>query len=185
MKKEHVQIQEEVDVKRKGSKMCAGLDNEVRLEFDAISCNEGFARLAVSAFIAGLNPTVEELADVKTAVSEAVTNAVIHGYGNVSGYVPGRMKCPREVCDGKVRMLIRIDGDVVHIEVEDDGKGIDNVTRAMEPLFTTKPELDRSGMGFAFMEAFMDDLQVFSEAGVGTKVIMEKKIGSTPWLKEE
>lgn len=167
------------------TKICRGYDNEAYLEFDAISSNESFARLVVSSFIAGLNPTVEELADVKTAVSEAVTNAIIHGYENVLGYVPGRMKCPREICEGKVRMRLRITGDVVHIEIEDDGKGIENIKQAVEPLYTTKPQLERSGMGFAFMEAFMDDLQVLSTPGEGCKVIMEKKIGSTPWLDEE
>ena len=174
---------ENMEMGKSITKICRGYDNELSMEFDAISCNEGFARMAVSAFIAGLNPTVEELADVKTAVSEAVTNAVIHGYENVTGYIPGRMKCPREICDGKVRLLVRILGDVVHIEVEDDGKGIEDVHHAMEPLYTTKPELERSGMGFAFMEAFMDDLEVFSEVGRGTVVKMQKKIGAGSWIE--
>lgn len=167
------------------TKISRGYDNELQMEFDAISYNEGFARMAVSAFIAPLNPTMEEMADVKTAVSEAVTNAIIHGYGNVQGYIPGRMQCPREISSGKVRMHCRIEGDVLLVEIEDDGQGMENVERALEPLFTTKPELERSGMGFAFMEAFMDDLQVLSSPGRGCKVIMEKKLGSMPWLEDE
>ena len=169
---------------KKEKKISKGYDNEMLVEFDAISYNEGFARMAVSAFIAPLNPTVEEMADVKTAVSEAVTNAIIHGYGNVQGYTPGCMQCPREARSGKVRMYCRIVGDVLFLEIEDDGKGIDNVEEALSPLFTTMPELERSGMGFAFMEAFMDDMQVLSAPGRGCKVVMEKKLGSTPWLEE-
>lgn len=166
-------------------RICKGYENEFSMEFDAISYNEGFARMAVSAFITPLNPTLQELADVKTAVSEAVTNAVIHGYENLQGYIPGKMHCPREVCNGKIKLKCRIKEEILHIEIEDEGKGMDNISQAMEPLFTTKPELERSGMGFAFMEAFMDDLQVFSSPGIGTKVVMEKKIGVTPWIKAE
>ena len=172
-------------MKQEEKKISRGYDNELRMEFDAVSCNEGFARMAVSAFIAPLNPTMEEMADVKTAVSEAVTNAIIHGYGNVQGYIPGHMQCPREISIGKVRMYCRIERDVLSVEIEDDGRGIDNVEQALEPLFTTKPELERSGMGFAFMEAFMDDLQVLSAPGRGCKIVMEKKLGSMPWLEEE
>lgn len=172
-------------MKQEEKRISKGYDNELQMEFDAISYNEGFARMAVSAFIAPLNPTMEEMADVKTAVSEAVTNAIIHGYDNVQGYMPGRMQCPRETNSGKVRMYCRIVGDVLFLEVEDDGKGIDNVERALEPLFTTRPELERSGMGFAFMEAFMDDMQVLSAPGRGCKIVMEKKLGSAPWLGEE
>ncbi len=148
------------------------MNNEMFLEFDAVSSNEGFARVAVAAFISSLNPTLEEVADVKTAVSEAVTNAVIHGYENFT-----------EEGNGK-KIIIHgvINGDVLHIEVKDTGKGIDNIEKAMEPLFTTKPELERSGMGFAFMEAFMDDLEVESTPGEGTSVFMKKKIGSSSWL---
>lgn len=135
------------------------MNNEVRVEFDAISENEAFARIAAAAFITPLNPTLEEIADVKTAVSEAVTNAIIHGY-------EGRT--------GKVWLYCRLVERRLHIEVQDKGKGIEDVEKAMEPLFTTKPELDRSGMGFSFMEAFMDSLQVNSSPGSGTTVIMEK-----------
>lgn len=144
--------------------------NEVMLEFDAVSQNESFARVAVAAFITPLNPTVEEVADVKTAVSEAVTNAIIHGYDNQGG---------------KVRVHCSVTGDVLTVVVEDSGKGIENVEEAMMPLFTTRPELERSGMGFAFMEAFMDDLEVQSCVGEGTRVQMIKKIGSSPWIMQE
>lgn len=136
--------------------------NEMRLEFDSRSVNEGFARVAVAAFLAELNPTLDELADIKTAVSEAVTNAIIHGYENEAG---------------KVSLLCRIDGEEIEIVVSDTGKGIADVEQATAPFFTTKPELERSGMGFAFMEAFMDDVQVESELEKGTAVYMKKRIG--------
>ena len=136
--------------------------NEMRIEFDAKSVNEGFARVAVAAFLTQLDPTLDEVADVKTAVSEAVTNAVIHGY---------------EEKGGKVYLNCILEGDMVFICVEDTGVGMTDVKQAMEPFYTTKPELERSGMGFAFMEAFMDDIQVESKPGEGTKVTMTKKIG--------
>lgn len=142
------------------------MNNEVKLEFDAISTNEAFARVAVAALITPLNPTLEELADVKTAVSEAVTNAIIHGY---------------EGTTGKVVMRCSLQDDLLHIEIQDWGRGIENVEQAMEPLFTTKPEMDRSGMGFSFMEAFMDELQVQSKPGEGTLVTMEKKFAGQPY----
>ena len=147
------------------------MSNDMFLEFDAVSANEGFARVAVAAFVAPLNPTLEEVADLKTAVSEAVTNAIIHGYD-------GKEK-------EKVVIYCRVEGEVVHIEVRDKGIGIENVEQAMEPLFTTRPELERSGIGFAFMEAFMDDLEVESTPGEGTCVIMKKKIGCSPWIMSE
>lgn len=137
------------------------MDNRMQVEFDAKSVNEGFARVAVAAFLTQLNPTLDEIADVKTAVSEAVTNAIIHGYENRGG---------------TVYMTCGISGDTAVITVEDKGVGMSDVKKAMEPFFTTKPELERSGMGFAFMEAFMDEMQVESEPGVGTKVTMTKKI---------
>lgn len=149
------------------------ITNEMRLEFAAVSDNEAFARMAVAAFIAPLNPTLEELSDVKTAVSEAVTNAIIHGYEN---------RCSRE---DKVSMYCAVRKDVLEVIVSDQGCGIENVKQAMEPLFTTKPELDRSGMGFAFMEAFMDELQVCSQVGEGTIVRMYKKIGLGSWIDRE
>ncbi|MBO5371231.1 MAG: anti-sigma F factor [Lachnospiraceae bacterium] len=138
------------------------MNNEMRVEFDAKSVNEGFARVAVAAFLTQLNPTLDEVADVKTAVSEAVTNAIIHGYENK---------------EGKVFVSCRLQGKEVWIAVEDKGVGMEDVQKAMEPFYTTKPEQERSGMGFAFMEAFMDEMQVESKVGYGTTVTMKKKIG--------
>ncbi|MCI8666873.1 MAG: anti-sigma F factor [Dorea sp.] len=136
--------------------------NEMQLIFDSRSSNESFARVTVAAFMTSLNPTVEEVSDVKTAVSEAVTNAIIHGYEN-------------EVHNIYIRC--RTEGRTLYLEIEDEGKGIEDVKQAMEPLFTTRPELDRSGMGFSFMEAFMDSLEVLSAPGKGTTVKMKKTIG--------
>lgn len=160
--------------------------NEMQMEFDAVSVNESFARVAVAAFITPLNPTVEEMADIKTAVSEAVTNAIIHGYENLCGYGKYGDKYPAYLVihPGKVRLSCHLEEDVLHIEVEDHGKGIEDVDKAMEPLYTTKPECDRSGMGFAFMEAFMDDLEVISTPGQGTLVKMQKKVGVGDWIRE-
>lgn len=143
--------------------------NHMQLEFDARSENEGLARVAVASFITPLNPTLEEMADVKTAVSEAVTNAIIHGY---------------EEEEGKVYIRCRLKGDLLEIEVEDKGKGIADIEQAMEPLFTTKPDKNRSGMGFSFMEAFMDDLEVRSLPGDGTLILMKKKLGTLAWFEE-
>lgn len=172
---------------KESAKETQGMKNEMSLEFDAISTNESFARVAVAAFIAPLNPTVEEISDIKTAVSEAVTNAIIHGYENVYGY--GRHGEVRPVyCrirEGKVYLRCRIEKGVLHIEVEDKGVGIENLEKAMEPLYTTKPELERSGMGFAFMEAFMDDLEVESEPLKGTIVRMQKKLQCGQWIYGE
>ena len=134
--------------------------NEMVLEFDSRSQNEGFVRVAVAAFATQLNPTLEEVADLKTAVSEAVTNVVIHAY--------------REKTD-TVRIECRVQGQEMEVTVIDHGVGIPDVQKAMEPLYTTRPELDRSGMGFAFMEAFMDELTVESEPGKGTTVRMKKR----------
>ena len=135
--------------------------NEMQLVFDSRSCNEGFARVAVASFMTQLNPTLEEVADVKTAVSEAVTNAVIHGY-------EGRVE--------KVTIICRICGQELEVQVIDYGRGIPDIRLAMEPLYTTKAECDRAGMGFSFMEAFMDTLEVQSVPGKGTSVIMTKRI---------
>lgn len=146
------------------------MNNKMKLEFDAVSQNEGFARVAVAAFIASLNPTLEEVADVKTAVSEAVTNAIIHGYDGQTGTVV--VSC-------------ELENDLLHIEIADRGKGIEDVARAMEPLYTTRPELDRSGMGFSFMEAFMDELEVESAPEEGTKVFMKKKLGCLSFIGDE
>ena len=133
--------------------------NEMMMEFDSRSCNESFARVAVAAFMTQLNPTLEEVADVKTAVSEAITNAIIHAYDNQVH---------------KIRLECRLEGKTIEIAVTDFGKGIPDIPKAMEPLFTTRPELERSGMGFTVMESFMDKLQVKSEEGKGTAVTMTK-----------
>ena len=139
-------------------------ENYVVLEFLSRSSNEGFARIAAAGFAAQLDPTLEELGDIKTAVSEAVTNAIIHGY-------------PDEVRTVIVRA--RLTDQLLELWVSDEGTGIANIQKAMEPLYTTRPELERSGMGFMFMEAFMDQVEVESEAGVGTIVRMKKTIGQT------
>ena len=136
--------------------------NEMMIEFDSRSCNEGFARVAVAAFCTQMNPTLEEVADLKTAISEAITNAIIHGYDN-------------EV--HKIRIECKIAGHDLYVTVIDHGKGIPDVKKAMEPLYTTRPELERSGMGFAFMEAFMYEIAVVSQPGVGTEVHMKKRVG--------
>lgn len=136
-------------------------NNYVYIRIPSLSTNESFARSAVAAFCASLNPTIEEISDIKTAVSEAVTNAIIHGYDNKLGDIV--IEC-------------RIKGQVVEIIIEDYGCGIPNVDKAREPLFTSKPELERSGMGFTVMETFMDELVVLSEKDVGTKIILRKKI---------
>ena len=163
------------------------MKNDMELTFDAISSNEGLARVAVAAFVSRLNPTIEELADIKTAVSEAVTNAIIHGYGNTQGYCKHgqALETMAQEHPGKVRMKCQLEHGVLKVMVEDQGRGIENVEKAMEPLFTTRPDLERSGMGFAFMEAFMDDLQVESAPGVGTIVRMQKKMTSGPWIPSE
>lgn len=163
------------------------MKNEMKLTFDAVSSNEGLARVAVAAFVACLNPTLEELSDIKTAVSEAVTNAIIHGYGNVFGYNRhGEVRpAPGTYHEGKVYLHCVLDNGVLDVAVKDEGKGIEDVEKAMEPLFTTRPELERSGMGFSFMEAFMDDLEVESTVGKGTVVRMKKKLTNDPWLTVE
>ena len=153
--------------------------NEMTLEFDSKSENEGFARVAVAAFASQLDPTLEEIADIKTAVSEAVTNAIIHGYENETKSVKKTDNLQ------KVRLRCSFTGKLLVIEVEDKGVGISDVEQAMEPLFTTKPDKERSGMGFSFMEAFMDELEVESVPGEGTLVRMQKEIGYTPWISEE
>ncbi|NLK37543.1 MAG: anti-sigma F factor [Epulopiscium sp.] len=136
-------------------------DNEMTLQIASKSQNEAFARVAVAAFVSQLNPTVSEIADIKTAVSEAVTNAIIHGYDQKEDIV--------EVFCGYC-------GDIVYIEVRDNGRGIEDIMQARQPLYTSKPEMERSGMGFTVMETFMDELNVESQLGIGTKVRMTKKI---------
>ena len=140
-----------------------GNSNEMTIIFDSRPENEGLARVAAAAFCTQLNPTLEEVADLKTAVSEAVTNCIIHGYQGEAHKI--RMKCVR-----KER--------TIYLDIEDDGIGIENVEKAMEPLYTTRADQDRSGMGFTFMEAFMDEVKVTSQVGKGTCVHMSKKIGN-------
>ena len=136
-------------------------DNEMKLEFISKSSNEAFARIAVAAFASQLDPTIEELADIKTAVSEAVTNCIIHGYDGKQGIV---------------KLSAKLKKTEVIIEISDKGKGIENINEAKEPLYTTKPNLERSGMGFTIMESFMDKMKVESILGLGTKVTMSKII---------
>lgn len=135
--------------------------NHMHLTFDAKSINEGFARMVVMAFMTDMNPTLDEMQDVKTAVSEAVTNAIIHGYNDE---------------DKQVELVCTKEGQKLTIVVEDKGVGILDVEEAKQPFYTTKPEQERSGMGFAFMEAFMDEMEVYSKVGEGTRVVMVKYI---------
>lgn len=186
---------------KKGEKNCETVwkekklasDNCVELEFDAIPENEGFARVVVAAFMAQLDPLLEEVDDVKTAVSEAVTNCIIHGYGyndcnrenatrenqntDNNGIEKGERENNKENESRMVHMECFRCQNELYVLIEDTGIGIDDVKQAMEPLFTTKPDLERSGMGFAFMEAFMDELYVESQKDMGTKVYMSKRIG--------
>lgn len=137
-------------------------ENEMKLEFLSKSNNEAFARIAVAAFAAQLDPTIEELADIKTAVSEAVTNSIIHGYEDRD--------------DGIITVECKIFANTLSIDISDSGIGIENIDIAKEPLYTTKPNLERSGMGFTIMESFMDDVKIESIVGLGTKVSMKKMI---------
>ena len=136
-------------------------ENEMKLEFISKSSNEAFARVAVAAFAAQLDPTIEELADIKTAVSEAVTNSIIHGYEDKQGII---------------KIVCKLRENEIIIEISDTGKGIEDIEAAKEPLYTTKPNLERSGMGFTIMESFMDSMEIESIVGLGTKVTMSKKI---------
>ena len=144
---------------------------KMSIEFGCEPANESFARVAVAAYAARLNPTVEEISDIKTAVSEAVTNSIIHGYyGNE---------------DGRITVECEIKGDKLMVSVTDRGVGIEDIKRAMEPMYTTRPELERSGMGFVFMEAFMDEVTVESTAGEGTTVKMSKRITSEEEINDD
>lgn len=136
-------------------------DNWMQISFSAQSENEGFARTAVAAFASYLNPTIDELADIKTAVSEAVTNCIIHGY-NLRG--------------GTIWLEAVIYERTLQVSITDKGRGIADIQKAREPLFTTRPDLERSGMGFSFMEAFMDTVEVESARGKGTRVTMSRAI---------
>lgn len=138
------------------------MENEMKLEIKSKSSNESFARIVVAAFASQLDPTIEELADIKTAVSEAVTNAIIHGYDGK---------------DGIIHINCKINEGELIVEIIDYGSGIENIEIAKQPLYTSKPDLDRSGMGFTIMESFMDEVKIESIVGVGTKINMRKKIG--------
>lgn len=143
--------------------------NEMRVVLSPKSCNEAVARSVVTAFVMQMDPSVSELADIKTAVSEAVTNSIVHGYRN---------------CTGNIELVCRIlDKDMLYIKVRDKGCGIADVKQAMEPLFTTAPEEERAGLGFAVMESFMDSVSVRSTVGKGTSVVMKKRIFSTSLVR--
>jgi stage II sporulation protein AB (anti-sigma F factor) len=142
-------------------KIMKKINNEMKLEFSSKSANEAFARISVAAFASQLDPTIEEVADIKTSVSEAVTNSIIHAY-------PNR--------DGIVKLNARLFDNEIEIEVSDTGEGIENIEEAKKPLYTTKGNLERSGMGFTIMENFMDSLKIESIVGLGTKITMTKKI---------
>lgn len=138
--------------------------NEIEITLMAKSENESFSRSAVAAFVSQLDPTLSEIADIKTAVSEAVSNSIIHGYENNKDF------------SGKIHIKCRIDGNLITITIKDTGLGIADIEKAREPLYTSKPELERSGMGFTVMETFMDSVIVHSEKGVGTEIIMSKRL---------
>lgn len=149
--------------------MKSNIINEVRLSFPSVSANEAFARAAAASFCAQLNPTYDELSDVKCAISEAVTNAIVHGYRDALG---------------EVQLIMKLTDDrVFRAEIKDKGCGIPNVEEAMRPLFTTDPENERSGMGFTIIENFMDSLRVVSSPGKGTRVIISKKLSMLPRVK--
>lgn len=137
-------------------------NNNLVVRFDGISENEGLARVIVASFATSLDPTLEEIADIKTAVSEAVTNCIVHGYAD---------------SEGMIEMKLQIKGRELYIEISDEGCGIEDVLKAKEPLYTTKPDEERCGMGFVFMEIFMDEVFVESEVNRGTVVKMKKIIG--------
>ena len=138
-------------------------ENKMKLEFLSKSCNEAFARITVASFASQLDPSIEEISDIKTAVSEAVTNCIIHGYEESTGII--KLECT-------------LLNNTIEIQISDNGKGIENIEQAKEPLYTTKPELERSGMGFTIMENFMDELKIESVLGIGTKVTMKKTINN-------
>lgn len=137
------------------------MKDRMKIEFDSKSSNESFARVTVASFAVRLDPTLEELSDIKTAVSEAVTNCVVHGYNGEEGII--YIECI-------------IEDEELTVIVEDKGVGIEDIEKAREPLYTSKPDEERAGMGFSFMEIFMDSLEVESKPGIGTKVTMKKKV---------
>jgi len=144
------------------------MKNEMQLQFSALSQNESFARVTVAAFIAQLDPTMDELTEIKTVVSEAVTNSIIHGYDNDPS--------------GIVYITVKIENGFIDMTIKDKGMGISDIEEARQPLFTTKPELERSGMGFTIMENFMDDIEVHSEIGKGTEIRLRKQIAKSQLL---
>ena len=148
------------------------MENVLRMEFSALAENEAFARASAAAFVMPADPTVEELTEIKTAVSEAVSNCVIHGYGNA--YERNGAEAPRIVMECALEK-----GYKLTIKIQDEGTGIDDIERAMEPLFTTGNSEERSGMGFTVMQSFMDKLKVRSAKGEGTTVIMTKYLDVT------
>lgn len=149
------------------------MENYMKLELAALGENEGFARNAVAAFALCLNPSLSELSDIKTAVSEAVTNCIVHAYGGGKGSV--WIECKVETAE---------DGGVLHIEISDGGCGIEDVEKAVQPFYTTLENEERSGMGFTIMQTFMDGFSLDSGKGKGTRVSMFRKIGGTPQEKE-
>lgn len=136
----------------------------IHLEFNSESENEQIARVVIATYMMRFDPDMEEMEDVKTAVSEAVTNCIVHAYSNK---------------EGKIWMDISDEDKILKIKIRDEGIGISDIKKAMEPMFTTKPEEERTGMGFSFMEAFMDKVEVISKVGIGTSVSMEKRMGDT------
>ena len=146
------------------------IKNEMKIEFLSKSANEAFARITVAAFFSQLDPTIEELSDIKTAISEAVTNSIIHAYPDKQGII--KIRC-------------RLYESEIEVEITDNGIGIENIKEAREPLFTTKSNLERSGMGFTIMESFMDEVEIESIVGMGTKVTMKKKIKSNNEIEKE
>ncbi len=140
----------------------------MQLQFTALSQNESFARVTVAAFVAQLDPNMDELTEIKTVVSEAVTNAIIHGYNNDPS--------------GTVFISVKIEDSFIELEIKDEGSGILDIEEARQPLFTTKPELERSGMGFTIMENFMDEIDVHSELGIGTTIRLRKHLAKSQML---
>ena len=145
-------------------------DNEMEVKFLSKSNNEAFSRIVVAAFAAQLDPTIEEISDIKTAISEAVTNSIIHGYEN---------------SEGIIKISCKIEDRTITMEVSDFGKGIENIEIAKQPLYTTKPDLERSGMGFTIMESFMDEIYIESILGMGTKITMKKIIKEPSDVEKE
>ena len=146
------------------------MENNMSITFDAKSQNESLARMVVAAFLTEVDPTIEEINDIKTAVSEAVTNCIIHGYENTEGIV---------------KITAKLFANTIEIEISDSGKGIADIELARKPLYTTKANLERSGMGFTIMESFMDEVHIESVLGIGTKIVMKKIIKKEENLEQE